>query len=782
MSDRSDPDLTRPALVAAELGVLAVGLGTAAACARLFLGWGFLATLSLSVGTSWALAVLTRRTRLGVTASAAITAVAAILVLSWVFAPATTMAGIPTLSTAEAIADAMRASFTDFSRLVAPVEASDGFLVVLAAVLWAFTWFADSAALRYGGPVQAVIPYGSAFIAVGVLSRDSGRTGAAAMFGIGIAIYAVTQRALTASRWNWPERLALRGTGAVVASATAIVGGALVAGLLVGPLLPGDTEAVVDLRSMGRRGGTRTVVSPFVGIRALLGPQSDQVVFTVRSPVPSYWRLTALGRYDVGRDIWVSQGTYGETADGRLDPDAGDRPSRPTSDGLIDQEYEILGLGGPWVPAAFVPRSIDGDIEVSFDPATSSIITRGDDLAAGDRFQIASDIPAITTTDLNASRMDDDLAARYLDTSGVSGSVAAAARRATLGRTTPYQQALALQDWFRDEFTYETDVDYRSDADPVAAFLDRREGFCQQFASAYALMARSLGLPARVAVGFTQGDAVDGTDGSTTYVVRGRHAHTWPEVHFDGVGWVPFEPTTGRGNPQAVDYTGVEPDQAEAPAAEATTTTTTTSTTLPIDADTATTVPSGQVNAVGARGNDATDDGGSSWWRQSILLAVTLAAVSMALLALGRRRRRSALRRDAHGGRIAAAWAGALTDLSTIGIVPTPSETPLELADRVAAVPLLDGAAPTGDDDRPDDVDPRILVSAFRLLATLETARRWAPRRTEHDPVANNGHPDDPEQRAAEDAADQVHRVVGSMSSRHRRSRQSASAGARASA
>jgi len=337
---------------------------------------------------------------------------------------------------------------------------------------------------------------------------------------------------------------------------------------------------------------------------------------------------------------------------------------------------------------------------------------------------------------------------------------------------------LALQDWFRDEFTYETDVDYRSDADPVAAFLDRREGFCQQFASAYALMARSLGLPARVAVGFTQGDAVDGTDGSTTYVVRGRHAHTWPEVHFDGVGWVPFEPTTGRGNPQAVDYTGVEPAQAEAPTAEATTTTTTTSTTLPIDADTATTVPSGQVNAVGARGNDATDDGGSSWWRQSILLAVTLAAVPMALLALGRRRRRSALRRDADGGRIAAAWAGALTDLSTIGIVPTVSETPLEFADRVATVPLLDGAAPSGDDDLPEDADPRTLVSAFRLLATLETARRWAPRRTEHDLVATSGHPDDPELRAAEDAADQVHRVVGSMSSRHRRTRQVASAGA----
>ena len=74
-----------------------------------------------------------------------------------------------------------------------------------------------------------------------------------------------------------------------------------------------------------------------------------------------------------------------------------------------------------------------------------------------------------------------------------------------------------------------------------------------------ALMARSLGIPARVATGFTWGDpvSVDETTGKTLYSVTGRHTHAWPEIFFDGLGWVAFEPTPGRGIPGATAYTNV---------------------------------------------------------------------------------------------------------------------------------------------------------------------------------------------------------------------------------
>ena len=81
----------------------------------------------------------------------------------------------------------------------------------------------------------------------------------------------------------------------------------------------------------------------------------------------------------------------------------------------------------------------------------------------------------------------------------------------------------------------------------------QRKGYCEQFAGTFAAFARSLGLPARVAVGFTQGTL--GPDG--LYHVEGKHAHAWPEVYFSGIGWVPFEPTPTRGAPGDEIFTGV---------------------------------------------------------------------------------------------------------------------------------------------------------------------------------------------------------------------------------
>ena len=116
------------------------------------------------------------------------------------------------------------------------------------------------------------------------------------------------------------------------------------------------------------------------------------------------------------------------------------------------------------------------------------------------------------------------------------------------GADGPMAQMLALQHWFRSEFDYDEDVDYSDRSDPLAAFIEERRGFCQQFSSAFALFARALGLPSRVAVGFTPGDATSDATGALEFVVRGRHAHAWPEVHFAGVGekrlllaWAPLQ-------------------------------------------------------------------------------------------------------------------------------------------------------------------------------------------------------------------------------------------------
>jgi len=121
------------------------------------------------------------------------------------------------------------------------------------------------------------------------------------------------------------------------------------------------------------------------------------------------------------------------------------------------------------------------------------------------------------------------------------------ARDVVEGADRPYVAVAALEAWFRSEgdFVYdETPPPYGSDPPLVTFVLDHKAGYCQQFAGAMALMLRLLGIPARVAAGFTSGDY---DERRQEWVVTDHNAHTWVEVWFPEYGWLPFDPTPGRG-------------------------------------------------------------------------------------------------------------------------------------------------------------------------------------------------------------------------------------------
>ncbi len=121
------------------------------------------------------------------------------------------------------------------------------------------------------------------------------------------------------------------------------------------------------------------------------------------------------------------------------------------------------------------------------------------------------------------------------------------ARQVIEGADRPYVAVAALEAWFRSEggFVYdETPPPYGSDPPLVTFVLDHKAGYCQQFAGAMALMLRLLGIPARVAAGFTSGEY---DDRRHEWVVTDHNAHTWVEVWFPEYGWLPFDPTPGRG-------------------------------------------------------------------------------------------------------------------------------------------------------------------------------------------------------------------------------------------
>jgi hypothetical protein len=122
----------------------------------------------------------------------------------------------------------------------------------------------------------------------------------------------------------------------------------------------------------------------------------------------------------------------------------------------------------------------------------------------------------------------------------ISPLVASTAQQVTKGSPNMYQAAIALQNYLRT-FTYNAhNPNPPSGQDSTVWFLQRKEGFCTFFASAMALMGRSLGMPTRVVSGYTNGSYDDKTH---TYIVRGSQAHTWTQVYFGKYGWVNFEPT-----------------------------------------------------------------------------------------------------------------------------------------------------------------------------------------------------------------------------------------------
>lgn len=143
------------------------------------------------------------------------------------------------------------------------------------------------------------------------------------------------------------------------------------------------------------------------------------------------------------------------------------------------------------------------------------------------------------------------------------------------GASTPYDQARAIEGWLRANIIYNESIPQPPDGvEPVEWLLfDYRQGYCNYYASAMAMMLRVLGVPARMAAGFAQGD-FDNERGQ--YIVQERDAHTWVEVYFPGYGWIEFEPTSAQAPVNRVDDVPLPNPPTATPAASPTPTATAT--------------------------------------------------------------------------------------------------------------------------------------------------------------------------------------------------------------
>ena len=252
---------------------------------------------------------------------------------------------------------------------------------------------------------------------------------------------------------------------------------------------------------------------------------------------------------------------------------------------------------------------------------------------------------------------------------------------------------MALQNYFRDNFTYDVEVAKGHDIERLEDFLTVQAGYCEQFAGTYASMARSIGLPARVATGFTPGDPDPSNPGR--FLVRGKHAHAWPEVFIDGAGWVAFEPTPGRGAPNASEYTGV-PEQQD----DSTTNSEAAGADGAVEDGTGSVPPGAEPTPTPAASASAqplpeeiqpevdplvASAPGSNLIRNSLLIiaAVLLWAFGIPALKRWRVKRRIARIGTDTRRRVTLAWASTVDILETQGQQPFDSETLHEYANRI---------------------------------------------------------------------------------------------------
>jgi transglutaminase-like putative cysteine protease len=249
---------------------------------------------------------------------------------------------------------------------------------------------------------------------------------------------------------------------------------------------------------------------------------------------------------------------------------AGDIPSTE-----ITTAVDVRNIFGRWLPTPYPTRSIDGLVGRWLWEPNALAVRSSNSSIRGQKYDITSLELRPTVEQLRAApEPDESIISR--DTALVDGlpqSVIDEALAITAASTTDYDRAMALQNYFRSgEFTYSEDAPVEGDYDGtgisvLAPFLTEKSGYCVHFSSAMAVMARVVGIPSRVAVGFLPGDpSTNLTTDVTTHTVTSHDLHAWPELYFEGVGWMRFEPTPGRG--AVPNYEATIPDDPATPSVD----------------------------------------------------------------------------------------------------------------------------------------------------------------------------------------------------------------------
>jgi transglutaminase-like putative cysteine protease len=497
------------------------------------------------------------------------------------------------------------------------------------------------------------------------------------------------------------------------------IGAVAIALAVILPLMvPGMTGNTLNrLGQTGAGDGTGNGNGPLNEFAALRGQlrQGQQVtLMTVgTSRRPEYLRTKVLDRYQ-DNSGWSASNVSARTSVGGgaplPTPDPEDQGTGSTTDYNID--VQLTGdYNDNYLPVYYAPRAINnvGD-DWRYDSGKSVVVANR---RQGDfRYTVIGNEPTPSVEELqNSPPLTDDQRGQLptrltVQPSNLQKPVIETTKSITAGITSPYLQAKAINDYFTDgtqHFSYsEVTIDGNS-GNKLVDFLRNKQGFCEQYAAAMAVMLRVAGIPSRVVLGYTPG--VQGDDGR--WVVTNHDAHAWVEAYFAGVGWTYFDPTP------LIDGRTVAP--AYAPRAQASTGPSSglSASANPSAGPTANQIPQEDLNPGSSDGE--LQNSGLITPRRLLVTAIVIAVLLLLLVpafvrvSVRRRRLRTAGGADAAAA-ARAAWDEVVGTAADYGVPVRASETPRGLARRLGHELDLDDRAGRG----------------LRLVALAEERARYA--------------------------------------------------------
>ncbi|NUS87219.1 MAG: DUF4129 domain-containing protein, partial [Streptomyces sp.] len=710
-----------------RLAICAALATMAAACALLPLvnkpGWLVQAALLLAIQST--VGALARRVPLARPLTLAAQAVVGLLLLTITFARHEALAGVlPSPQAFQALGRLLQQGTVDVGQYAIPAPVTDGIKLMLVGGVLVIGLVVDALAVTYRSAAPAGLPLLALYSVAAGLSDGGDDWVWFLVAAAGYLLLLLAEGRDRLSQWGrvfsggaprpygmGPSGLAaVGGSPALAPVRTGRRIGVLALGiaLAVPAVLPSLDGGLLDQKNGGGGGGggngTISAVNPLVSLQDSLNQPQNREVLRYRTSSQTtqdmYLRIVALDKFDGA--AWKSSERHVQDVPDNLPTPAGLGPSVRLSS--IDTSIQAADwYAQNWLPLPYPAMKVDIDGRWRYEPEGRTLVGDRGQTTRGMRYQVNSLVVEPTAAQLAAAPQPPaKLLREYTKVpDSLPSMVARTARQVTAGASNAYEQAVKLQDWFavNGGFRYDTKVQSGSGSAAIVKFLQQKEGFCVHFSFSMAAMARTLGIPARVAVGFTPGTAQ--ADGSVS--VGLKDAHAWPELYFEGVGWTRFEPTPSRGTQP--DYT-----MEQTPSGD--------STDDPTQAPTASEEPSAAPSASdscaqdmkklgecgGAPGEQPDQPSSGGGWSVSKQIGWSSLAVLLLvipLLPMLWRQRLRARRLSGSAGRteqdaadrILAAWRELLDTAWDFGIVPDDSQTSRNAVARIVRLAELDQEA-----------------------------------------------------------------------------------------